>query len=208
MTTEAGAEQPVGTDPRAALRRRDRGKDEEWIRAFLRVAPMGFFATVGEDGQPFLNSNLFAFDEERHCIYFHTHRTGRTRDNVADEERVCFSATAMGRMLPALEALEFSVEYCGVVVFGVARIVDGSDEARHGLRILLEKYAPHLEYGSDYRGTTDEELKRTAVYRLDIESWSGKQKEVAGDFPGAYDFPQVPVPFPERSEVSVPPSYA
>jgi hypothetical protein len=67
--------------------------------------------------------------------------------------------------------------------------------------MLLDKYAPHLEAGRDYRPTTDDELKRTAVYRVDIESWSGKQKEVEADFPGAYELPRPPVPFPRRSEV-------
>jgi nitroimidazol reductase NimA-like FMN-containing flavoprotein (pyridoxamine 5'-phosphate oxidase superfamily) len=160
---------------------------------------MGFLATVGEGGQPYLNSNLFVFDEERHCLYLHTHRTGRTRDNVAAHDRVTFSAAAMGRLLPAPEALEFSVEYAGVVVFGRGSIVEEAAEARHGLRILLEKYAPHLRYGEDYRATTDDELKRTAVYRIDIEAWSGKQKEVAEDFPGAFEVPAPPVPFPERA---------
>ncbi len=46
---------------------------------------------------------------------------------------------------------------------------------------------------------TDEELTRTAVYRIEIETWSGKQKEVAADFPGAYELPSLPVPFPESA---------
>ncbi len=186
-------------DPRAAVRRRDRGKDDAWIRAFLRAAPFGFLATVGDDGQPFLNSNLFVFDEARHCVYLHTHRTGRTRDNVAARDRVAFSAAAMGRLLPADEALEFSVEYAGVVAFGNGRILDDPDECRHALRILLEKYAPHLRYGEDYRATTDDELKRTAVYRIDIEAWSGKQKEAAAESPGAFELSWPPVPFPHPS---------
>ena len=49
-----------------------------------------------------------------------------------------------------------------------------------------------------YRPSTDEELRRTAVYRIDIETWSGKQKEVAEDFPGAFTLAAPPVPFPER----------
>jgi hypothetical protein len=32
----------------------------------------------------------------------------------------------------------------------------------------------------------EEELKRTAVFRIHIEDWSGKKKEVAADFPGAF----------------------
>lgn len=193
-----GADRDV--DPRAQLRRRDRGKDEEWIRAFLKRAPFGVLATVDGEGQPFVNGNIFAFDEPRHCIWMHTHRTGRTRANLNAYEKVAFTVGAVGRFLPASEALEFSVEYAGVVVFGAGHVVEDADEAKHGLRVLLEKYAPHLEYGVDYRGTTDAELTRTSVYRVDIEAWSGKQKEAAADFPGAFAFPGVPVPFPTRSE--------
>jgi nitroimidazol reductase NimA-like FMN-containing flavoprotein (pyridoxamine 5'-phosphate oxidase superfamily) len=188
-----------GSDPRTGLRRRDRGKDDDWIREFLTRAPYGFLGTVGENGQPFLNSNLFVFDAARHCLYLHTHRTGRTRDNVSAHGRVVFSAAAMGRLLPAREALEFSVEYAGVVVFGTGRIVEDPEEATHGLRILLEKYAPHLRYGEDYRATTEDELSRTAVFRVDIEAWSGKQKEADPDFPGAFHMPEPPVPFPGRT---------
>ena len=185
-------------DERARTRRRDRGKDDEWIRAFLRTAPFGFLATLGEEGQPYLNSNLFVFDEDERCIFLHTHRTGRTRTNVDAHEKVAFSAAAMGRLLPASEALEFSVEYAGVVVFGTGRVVVDPDEAGRGLRLLLEKYAPHLEYGVHYRQTTPDELERTAVYRIDIEAWSGKQKEAPADFPGAYELSPLSVPFPRR----------
>jgi nitroimidazol reductase NimA-like FMN-containing flavoprotein (pyridoxamine 5'-phosphate oxidase superfamily) len=189
---------PDSPDPRVRLRRHDRGKNDDWIRSFLRRAPWGVLATVGVEGQPFVNSNLFVFDEERQCLYLHTHRTGRTRANVDTSEKVAFTAAAMGRLLPANEALEFSVEYAAVVAFGAAHVVDDPTEAEHGLRALLEKYAPHLEYGVDYRSVTDEELARTAVYRVDIESWSGKQKEAATDFPGAYAMPVPPVPYPAR----------
>ena len=55
-----------------------------------------------------------------------------------------------------------------------------------------------LTPGEDYRASTDDELAQTAVYRIDIETWSGKQKEVEQDFPGAYALPPLAVPFPER----------
>lgn len=187
----------VEQDPRSVVRRRDRGREDPWIRAFLHAAPYGFLATQGDGGQPFLNSNIFVYDEGRHCIYLHTHRTGRTRDNVDAHEKVCFSAAAMGRLLPAAEALEFSVEYAGVVVFGTGHVVQDEEEATHGLRILLEKYAPHLRYGEDYRHVTADELKLTAVFRVDVESWSGKEKEAPADFPGAFDLPRPALPFRE-----------
>jgi nitroimidazol reductase NimA-like FMN-containing flavoprotein (pyridoxamine 5'-phosphate oxidase superfamily) len=97
----------------------------------------------------------------------------------------------MGRMLPAPEALEFSVEYSGVAVFGPVEIVEDSAEATSALQLILNKYAPHLKPGEDYRPPIEEELKRTAVYKLHIESWSGKRKVADPDFPGAYLFDDV-----------------
>ncbi|MBA3534471.1 MAG: pyridoxamine 5'-phosphate oxidase family protein [Ardenticatenales bacterium] len=168
------------------VRRRDRMvEDEAWIVALLHRAPMGALATL-YDGQPFINSNLFVYDEIAHVIYMHTARVGRTRANVEQAERVCFSVSEMGRLLPADTAKEFSVEYAGVVVFGQATVVSDPDEAYHALQILLDKYFPHLTPEQDYRATTAEELAQTSVYRIEIEQWSGKRKEVAADFPGAF----------------------
>jgi nitroimidazol reductase NimA-like FMN-containing flavoprotein (pyridoxamine 5'-phosphate oxidase superfamily) len=172
-------------DERAKLRRNDRAADEGWIREFLRESAAGVLATVHGD-QPFVNSNLFVYDEDRHAIYLHTARTGRTRDNVEAFSKAAFTVHETGRLLPADEALEFSIEYGGVVVFGAATVVEDSEEAEFGLQLLLDKYAPHLKPGRDYRPITAGELKRTSVFRLDIESWSGKRKYENPDFPGAY----------------------
>lgn len=174
-------------DDRTKLRRSDRATDEAWIRRFLHESAVGVLATV-RDGQPFVNSNLFVYDEDREAIYLHTARTGRTRDNVEGESRVAFTVFETGRLLPADEALEFSIEYGGVVVFGSAAIVADDEEAQRGLQLLLDKYAPHLKPGLDYRPITAAELARTSVFRLDIESWSGKRKYVEAGFPGAYRY--------------------
>lgn len=172
--------------PPSAVRRSDRAtEDESWIKTFLQRAAVGTLATTHGD-QPFINSNLFVYDEGRHCIYMHTAHVGRTRANIEHNPRVCFSIMTMGRLLPAPEALEFSVEYSGVVVFGEAVIVEDEAEAIDGLQQLLDKYAPHLKPGADYRPPIAEELKRTAVYRINITEWSGKKKAVEADFPGAF----------------------
>ncbi|MEI7644828.1 MAG: pyridoxamine 5'-phosphate oxidase family protein [Chloroflexales bacterium] len=175
--------------PRAEVKRQDRAvQDDAWIADLLGRAPIGYLATA-HDGQPFINSNLFVYDPTRSAIYVHTARYGRTRANVDANERVCLSVSEMGRLLPAKEALEFSVEYSGATVFGAARVVDDPEEASYGLQLLLDKYFPHLRPGEHYRPILAEELARTSVYRIDIEEWSGKRKAVAEDFPGAFRYP-------------------
>jgi uncharacterized protein len=169
------------------VRRRDRAvEDEAWITEFLQTAPIGVLATV-DDGQPFINSNLFVFDESRDCIYMHTAKAGRTRTNIEQPEaRVCFSIMEMGRLLPAPTARNFSVEYAGVTVFGTACVVEDLAEAVESLRLLMLKYAPHLEPDVDYVLATEDDLKATSVYRIQIEAWSGKKKEVFEPFEGAF----------------------
>lgn len=172
----------------AQVRRRDRAIDDDaWIAAALRDALVGRLATV-HDGRPFLNANLFVYDADRHAIYLHTARRGRTRDNVeaAPPAPACFEVSEMGRILPAEQALEFSVEYAGVVVFGDVAIVDDEGEAERALQALLDKAAPHLRPGRDYRAIQPDELRRTSVFRLDVRSWSGKRKVVDEAFPGAF----------------------
>ena len=179
-----------GTRPLAEVRRKDRQvTDEQWIRAMLRETALATLAT--SDGeQPFLHMNLFAFDEDKRVIYMHTARLGRTRSNIIHNTRVCLGLSEMGRLLPADTALEMSVEYASVVVFGRASLVSDQSEARHGLQLLLDKYFAHLHAGSDYRPITEEELARTQVYRIEIDEWSGKRKQVAEDFPGAFIYPR------------------
>ena len=175
------------------MRRADRAVDDEaWIKTFLHRAAVGAFATLHGD-QPFVNTNLFVYDEDSNSIIAHTARVGRTRANIEVHDKVCFSIMEMGRLLPADEALEFSVEYAGVTVFGSVEIINDEAEATATLQLLLDKYAPHLKPGSDYRPPVPDELRRTSVFRLNIESWSGKQKEVASDFPGAFLFDYKPV---------------
>jgi nitroimidazol reductase NimA-like FMN-containing flavoprotein (pyridoxamine 5'-phosphate oxidase superfamily) len=185
--------------PRAQVRRRDRAvADEEWIRGLLRRAPFGTLASV-RDGQPFVNLNIFVYDEAADALYFHTAKAGLTRMNVEGNECVCFGVGEMGRLLPASTAMHFSVEYASVVVFGRARIVADDAEAERALQQLLDKYAPHLRPGRDYRAIQPEELAVTSVYRVDIEEWSGKQKVAPPDHPGAFLYGQPPAAGPSAT---------
>ena len=171
-----------------AVRRSDRAvRDDEWIEEMLAVAGAGVLATV-EDGQPFLNSNLFVYDRTRRAIYLHTARLGRTRSTLEGSDRVCFTVFEIGRLLPADTALEFSTEYAGVTVFGRGCIVEDRAEQERALQQLLDKYFADLRPGKDYRAITDDELERTSVFRVDIDEWVGKRKSVEQDFPGAREY--------------------
>ena len=127
------------------------------------------------DGQPFINPTTFWYDAERHAIFFHSNIVGRVRANAGQNEHVCFETSAFGKLLPSNVALEFSLQYESVVAFGDVQVVEDFAEKRQALYALIAKYFPAMAAGREFRPITDEELKRTSVYQIVIESWSGKR---------------------------------
>jgi len=216
-------------------RRRDRSKDEGWIRDLLHRGEAAVLSAV-LDGKPFALPRVYVYDEDRSAIYVHGAFGGVTGKVMAQSGGVTGEGTGaaagkgtgaaagegtggvtgaaaragsgagsgastgvpmtitifeMGRLLPASEALEFGVEYASVVVTGKAVEVEDQAEVEQGLVKIMEKYAPHLKAGDDYRPIAPDEVIRTSVIRIDIEAWSGKEKTEAEDFPGAYWFKDV-----------------
>ena len=157
-----------------AIRRTDRAiTDDAEIADLLRQADICRIAT-SINAPPFIHANTFWYDGER--IFFHTPTEGRTPSNIRQNPRVCLEVDWVGRWLPAKTALEFSVEYTGVVVFGRARLLEDAAEKERALQGLLDKYFPDLKPGADYRPITPKELKVTAVFAVDIQAWSAKRK--------------------------------
>ncbi len=159
------------------IRRQDRAiTDDAWVVEFLQKADYGVFATCKDD-QPFTVARNFVYDVRKHVIYFHGARKGRTFENVGQGASVNLNVSEMGEWIVAKRAMNFGVKYKGVVVFGHLSIVEDSDEAKHGLQLIMDKHFPALRPGVDYEAVTDDDLKVTAVFRVDIESWSGKEKK-------------------------------
>jgi nitroimidazol reductase NimA-like FMN-containing flavoprotein (pyridoxamine 5'-phosphate oxidase superfamily) len=78
-------------------------------------------------------------------------------------------------LLPSNVALEFSLQFRSVVIFGVARLISDPGEARRLLYSLIGKYFPSMSAGKEFREITDKELRATSIYALKIESWSAKE---------------------------------
>lgn len=166
----------MNPSPLTRLRRADRAMPEEAVRALLARAPFGFTATA-VDGQPYQHASTFWYDDATHRIYFHGALQGRMLTNLKANPRVCFTVAEMGRLLPASTAMGFGNEYASAVVFGPARLVESESEKRLALQALLDKYFPDHKPGRDYRPITGDELGATAVYAIEVEAWSGKQKQ-------------------------------
>ena len=151
----------------------------------LHQSPYGAIA-MAADGLPYVNANLFVYNEKKDLIYFHTAGYGRTRESVLKNPNVCFSVFEMGRILPAEKAVDFSTEYNSVVVFGTTTVVDDLTESTEALNMFFAKYSPQYQLGINVLAFNEEDVLKTTVFRLTIEHWTGKRNRKPEEYEGAY----------------------
>ncbi len=149
-------------------------RDDDWIRSFLRRGRIAHIASLWDD-QPFVTPSTYLYDEANHRLIFHSNISGRIRTDIEHQPRVCAEVSELGRFLPSNVALEFSLQFRSVVVFGRALLLEDEREQREVMHKLVAKYFSGMQLGKDYRPASEKELKRTSVYEIKIESWSGKE---------------------------------
>ena len=166
--------------------------DPSWIPEFLAEQETGVLGLVDGD-TPHLVTQLFVYDPGAGAIFLHGARAGRAHDLVddGDRPRAAFTTSEKGRYVPADEPVNFTVEYSSVVAYGTVGFVTDPAEKRRVLERFMGKFAPQLTAGEDYEPISGESIDRTAVYRLDVDSWSGKTGWTDDDHPGAYDLDDV-----------------
>ncbi|WP_339096912.1 pyridoxamine 5'-phosphate oxidase family protein [Deinococcus sp. VB343] len=168
---------PRERDPSLSRRPQNRQGDD-WIRALLLRGRVARVATVwqGEDGMawPFITPLAYVYRPEQNDLIYHTNVVGRLRANTAQAHPVTLEVSEIGDFLPSNSPLELTVQYRSVIVFGQAEILQGED-ARAALITLSERLFPGLKIGETTRPISDEDLRRTSVYRLSIQHWSGKE---------------------------------
>lgn len=166
--------------PTAFQRLPEYQRDDEWIKALLHRGQIAHIASRW-DLQPFLNPTTYFYDEAGHRIIFHSNIAGRIRSNIERHPEVCVEVSEFGKLLPSNIALEFSLQFRSAIVYGMAAIIEDENEKREVLHKLIAKYFGEMEIDRDYRSATEKELKRTSVYEIKIESWSGKEnwKDIA-----------------------------
>lgn len=155
-------------------RRPQNAMSDEWTRDFFCRAQVGHLGTRWEN-QPFVTPTNFWYDEERGEIYIHSSITGRMHANAEKFPEVCFEVSEWGKLLPANTALQFTIQYESAIAFGRIRIVEDEEEKKRALYGHIAKYFPGMKLGVEYRPITEDELKRTCVYAITIESLSGKR---------------------------------
>src|SRR5208283_2085408 len=154
---------------RTEPRRKERTiKSAREMELLLEDMPVGRLAVITEDG-PYVVAVNYLFLEGN--IYFHSGQSGRKMEALRADSRVCFLVDDVGPQVLWEQGCGISQIYKSVVCFGKAEFVQGPIEKRGILERMVQKYVPS---GYPFPTMKDQNVKKTVVVRIVIESMSGK----------------------------------
>jgi nitroimidazol reductase NimA-like FMN-containing flavoprotein (pyridoxamine 5'-phosphate oxidase superfamily) len=122
------------------------------------------------DGQPFVIPTIHVRVDE--TIYVHGSPASRMLRTLEQGVPACVTATHVDGLVLARSAFHHSMNYRSAVVLGTARVVDDQQKKFEALHALTD----HLMRGrwEDVRQPSPDELRRTLVLEIAIESASAK----------------------------------
>jgi nitroimidazol reductase NimA-like FMN-containing flavoprotein (pyridoxamine 5'-phosphate oxidase superfamily) len=105
-------------------------------------------------------------------LYFHSAREGRKTAVLRKNRRVCFEMDGEHRLVEGDAACEYGFSYESVIGVGLAEPVEDRKEKIRVLNLLMKH-----QTGEDRDFSYQEaQLDRVAVYRLRVESFTGKRR--------------------------------
>ena len=137
------------------------------MEALLTRMAVGRVCVVTPDG-PYAVPVNYLYAEN--CIFFHSGLAGRKMDAIRADGRVCFLVDDPGPQIVWDRGCGTSQIYESVMCFGKAQLVEGLEEKRRLLDMLVRRYVP----GGLAKPFADKAVERTAVVRIPIDVMTGK----------------------------------
>lgn len=151
------------------MRRKDREQTRDFGLGLIDRCEYGVMALIDPEGAPYAVPLNMARDGDK--LYFHCATEGKKTDSLRKNPRVCVSFAGGVKPVPG----KFTTLYQSATVFGPASEVTDREEKIRGLRLLCEKLA--ASNMAEFDSAVERSLHRTAVWRVDIEEITAKEKK-------------------------------
>ena len=143
------------------------------------ILSQGVVAHVGfvEDELPYVIPLSYHYDKDTpEKIYLHGSIRSRAMEVLASGAPVCVTVTLTDGLVYSRKAMNHSMNYRSVVLFGKGREVTDADEKFGLFDAMVQRYFPERMVGSDYNAPPSADLGVTALVAVAIEEWSGKRR--------------------------------
>lgn len=164
---------PAATSRTTIRNHPERAAPEEAVN----ILSAGLVAHVGivEDGAPVVIPMSYHYDSARpDRMYLHGSIRSRLLKHLSGGAPVCVSVTITDGLVYSRKAMNHSMNYRSVVLFGRSRGVVDEAEKFQLFDEMVRRYFPGRTAGEDYHEPPSQDLGVTALVEVTIEEWNGK----------------------------------
>ena len=143
------------------------------------ILAQGVVAHVGfvQDGMPYVIPLSYHYDADAPALlYLHGSIRSRAMKLLASGAPVCVTVTLTDGLVYSRKAMNHSVNYRSVVLFGNAREITDEDEKFRLFDAMVRRYFPGRAVGHDYNAPPPADLGVTALLEVAIEEWNAKRR--------------------------------
>ena len=141
------------------------------ILAAGMVAHVGFI----DGGLPYVIPLSYHYDPQQPgALYLHGSVRSRALRLLAAGVPVCVTVTLADGLVYSRKAMNHSMNYRSVALFGTAAAVDDEDEKFALFDQMVQRYFPGRRLEQDYQPPPSADLGATALVQVNIEEWNAK----------------------------------
>ncbi|RLC16140.1 MAG: pyridoxamine 5'-phosphate oxidase family protein [Deltaproteobacteria bacterium] len=149
------------------MRRKDKEiSNESDIKAIIEKTSVCRLGMV-EGNKPYIVPLCFGYSDN--ALYFHGALKGKKIDLIRGNPNVCFEFDLLTETIESDNACDWSMKYQSIIGFGKASFIESLDEKRNAISIIMRQYS---ERSFQF---PENQLKATAVIKVEIESLTSKQ---------------------------------
>ena len=142
--------------------------DQKEIESIILKAKVCRLGLV-DGNRPYVVPMSFGYREN--ALYFHTGKKGKKMEILQKNNRVCFEMEVDLKIVPADNPCKWNMRYRSVVGFGRAVILEGPEEKRQALDVIVK------HYGGSLMAYDEKRVKGLAVIKVEIDSMTGKESK-------------------------------
>ena len=151
------------------MRRKDREKDKDFAFMVVDKCEYAVLSMIDTEGKPY--GVPISIARQGEFIYFHCAKEGKKSDAIKNHKEVCISCVGDTKR----EEDKFTTKYESAILYGTAEEVIQEAEKITALRLLCERHTPtNME---NFDKAIEQSLSQTAVWKIQINSISGKCKK-------------------------------
>ena len=154
------------------MRRKDREiTDKNRIEEFIEKEQILRIAFYDEGDIYIVPINYGYLYDDKYTFYFHGAKAGRKYELAKNKPNVGFEIDGKYMLLESEEACDFSATFQSVIGTGSLSLVEDNEEKIRGLNAIMKQTTSKSEWHY-----SNEMLEAVAVFRLDVDKLSCKEK--------------------------------